>query len=209
MARSETLKDEDAPYRPQPTAAAEEADNEMDLMMGKAREFKEEESRSDEDVRAAQALAGSLNWLATRTRADIAAAVSRMSSMASLAPTAAMTLGKRILRYLIATADVGLVMNGPNEDEEEEEEKLRIYCGASFAPNGASSYTGIAVLWRGSLLLWRAVRQSMVAQSTAEAELQAMAAGLQLGQALQEEMMELLGRQVKLHLFGDNQAAIA
>ena len=40
-------------------------------------------------------------------------------------------------------------------------------------------------------MLWRAVKQSMVAQSTAESELLAMASGLQVAQAIQEVVSEL------------------
>ena len=46
-------------------------------------------------------------------------------------------------------------------------------------------------MWLGSPLLWRAVKQQMVSQSTAEAELQAMAAGLQLTMAVREILGEL------------------
>ena len=43
----------------------------------------------------------------------------------------------------------------------------------------------------GSPLLWNAVKQHMISQSIAEAELQAMAAGLQLTMAVREHIEEL------------------
>ena len=63
-------------------------------------------------------------------------------------------------------------------------------------------------MWQGSPLLWRAVKQPMVSQSTAEAELQAMASGLQLTMAVRE-IFEELGIKVLAVIQGDNQAAIA
>ena len=50
------------------------------------------------DVWKAQKIAGSLNWLSTRTRPDISYGQSRVSSMATTNPKQAILEGKRILR---------------------------------------------------------------------------------------------------------------
>ena len=63
-----------------------------------------------EEVRQAQRLAGGLNWLATRTRPDIAFLVSQLSSAATRCPERALALGKRCLRYLTGTRDHGVVL---------------------------------------------------------------------------------------------------
>ena len=52
-----------------------------------------------EDVLRAQKMAGSLIWLRTRTRPDISHAQSRISSMATKAPTRAVLEALRVLRY--------------------------------------------------------------------------------------------------------------
>ena len=78
---------------------------------------------------------GGLNWLATRTRPDIAFTVSQLSSAVARAPQRALALGKRVLRYLagarthglelrLATAsksgDVGAVLEGVGDASHEE-----------------------------------------------------------------------------------------
>ena len=53
-------------------------------------------------------MAGGLNWLATRTRPDIAFTVSQLASAAARAPQRALALGKRVLRYLAGARTHGL-----------------------------------------------------------------------------------------------------
>mgnify|MGYP007045155660 CR=1 FL=1 len=65
------------------------------------------------EVRKAQKLAGGLNWLATRTRPDIAFVVSQISSAATRAPQRALALGKKCLRYLAGTKDHGMDLTNP------------------------------------------------------------------------------------------------
>ena len=87
-----------------------EDQEELDVLWGAPGDFEHEVDPPMAQIREAQSLAGALNWLATRTRGDIAFGVRRMSSMSTLAPQRALALGKKILRYLIATPDVGLRM---------------------------------------------------------------------------------------------------
>ena len=61
------------------------------------------------DAHQAQKLAGSLIWLSTRTRPDIAYAQSRISSLATKNPILALEEGKRVLIYLFGTETIGLV----------------------------------------------------------------------------------------------------
>ena len=63
-------------------------------------------------------------------------------------------------------------------------------------------------MWCGSPLLWRSTKQSMASQSTTEAELQAMASGLQLTMAAREIMDKMFMKPVA-RILGDSQAAIA
>ena len=92
---SERLKDE---TRYIPKASASEDQEELDVLWGAPGDFEHEVNPPTAQIREAQSLAGALNWLATRTRGDIAFGVSRMSSMSTLAPQRAIELGKKILR---------------------------------------------------------------------------------------------------------------
>ena len=71
----------------------------------------EDEEPSADDVHTAQRLAGGLNWLATRTRPDVAFIVSQLSSAATKQPKRAIALGKRTLRYLAGTRDRGIMLD--------------------------------------------------------------------------------------------------
>ena len=62
------------------------------------------------DARMAQPMAGGLNWLATRTRPDLAFYVIQIASAATRAPLRALALGKRCLRYLAGARDHGLAL---------------------------------------------------------------------------------------------------
>ena len=70
--------------------------------------IEDEEEPPLAEVRLAQRMAGGLNWLATRTRPDIAFTVSQLASAARRAPQRALALGKRVLRYLAGARTHGL-----------------------------------------------------------------------------------------------------
>eukprot|EP00959_Pyramimonas_sp_CCMP1952_P157034 3283951-Pyramimonas_sp.AAC.1 len=53
-------------------------------------------------------MAGGLLWLASRTRPDIAYAVSRVASIATTRPLTSLCFGKKVLRYLSSTRRMGL-----------------------------------------------------------------------------------------------------
>ena len=64
-----------------------------------------EEEPGPEEVRNAPRLAGGLNWLATRTRPDIAFYMSQLASAATRNPDRAISLGQKCLRYLAGASD--------------------------------------------------------------------------------------------------------
>ena len=67
-------------------------------------------------LRDAQALAGGLLWLATRTRPDLAFGVSAMSRLMSKNPQKALEVGRALLGYLKATpGDLHYFKNVPND----------------------------------------------------------------------------------------------
>ena len=63
------------------------------------------------------------------------------------------------------------------------EKELQVYTDASFAPDGGESHGCVVVKLGASLLAWKSSRQSMVALSTAEAELMEVVEGFALGEA--------------------------
>ena len=67
-----------------------------------------EEDIDGSGVWKAQKLAGSLIWLSTRTRPDIAYAQSRISTMVTTNPKQTLMESKRLLRDLKGTQDVGI-----------------------------------------------------------------------------------------------------
>merc|ERR1711867_121277 len=98
----------------------------------------EEDEQDPEDVHRAQKIAGSLIWLSTRTRPDITYAQSRISSMMTKAPKAAVREAMSVLRYLKGTKDVGLVFKPcPNFGE------VIAYTDANFSVK--RSQTGAAL----------------------------------------------------------------
>ena len=87
---------------------------------------------------------------------------------------------------------------------------LDAYTDASFAPGGDRSRTGVALALNGYIIHWTSNKQSIVAVSSCEAELNASVTGLKLAiemHALIAELTPTAGRP-QLRMFGDNQAAL-
>ena len=92
------------------------------------------------DVRLAQRMGGGLIWVSSRTRPDVAYAVSRISSAAAKRPLWALRLGKQTLRYLAATRDFGLWYRSLGGG-------IGGFAGASFGVE--VSQTGVTIYWKG------------------------------------------------------------
>ena len=115
-------------------------------------------------VKQAQRIAGELLWLVTRTRPDIGYATAHVCGAALKSPTAALRLGKMVMRYLAATPTWGLTYNGVGEPVE-------AYSDASFAPQGDRSFGCVTTTTYGGFAAWRMTKQPTVVLSAAEAEL--------------------------------------
>ena len=121
-------------------------------------------------VAEAQRLTGEVMWLAHKTRPDVAFTSSLMASITLRAPSRCIAIGHKVLRYLQATKNLRMAIQSDGGD-------LVLYPDAAFAPNSGRSHTGWTVYWAGTPVSWRSGRQSTIALSTAESELQAILDG--------------------------------
>ena len=130
---------------------------------------------------------GCLNWIALRTRPDIAWATSRAASLITHDPDLCFTRVKHICQYLHHTLGYALrYVPIPPQSKQ----KLWVLGDASFAPTGEKSQQGIVVYHGitstqrqgGNLVQWRSSRQDLIAKSTCEAELIATSEALQQGE---------------------------
>lgn len=113
---------------------------------------------------------GSLMYLLQATRPDIAYAVSLLSRFNNSYNKSHWSAVKNLLRYVKGTSQLGLTFtkNGATE--------VFGYCDASYASDkdDYKSVTGYVFLMQGSAISWRSKKQSTVAKSSTEAELQSL-----------------------------------
>ena len=126
-------------------------------------------SASLEDVcnqKEYQAVVGSLLYLSTRTRPDIAFAVGSAACFCANPSQEHWTVVKRILRYLKGTVSLGLIYkrNGSTE--------CTGYADADWAGDipDRKSTSGYLFLLGGAAITWKSNKRTCVALSTAEAE---------------------------------------
>lgn len=110
-------------------------------------------------------LVGSLLYLVTCTRPDIAHALSVASRTSKPTHTHWNRL-KRILRYLKGTPQMGILFRW------EKSPRLKGFCDADYAndPETRRSTTGFCIMYGSTPIAWRCQRQPVVSLSTTEAE---------------------------------------
>merc|ERR1711884_692914 len=91
--------------------------------------------------------AGSFNWLATRTRPDLAYYVSLLASSASRQAAWSQGLAHKVLRYLAGTAEAALTMSAQGDEDD-----MRVYTDAGFAGPDTKSQNGLVISWGGSII---------------------------------------------------------
>ena len=134
-----------------------------------------------------QSAVGSLLYLSTGTRPDIAFAVSSVAKFSSK-PTKQHWIGvKRILRYLKGTSGLGLLCTRSNGD------KLVGYLDSDWASDleDRRSTSGYLFKLSGAPISWRSKKQTSVALSTAEAEYVALSSATQEAMWLRRLVAEL------------------
>ena len=158
------------------------------------------------DPKEYQSMVGSLLYLAIATRPDISFAVGVASKFNSCPNESHLAAVKRIMRYLKETLDLGILYSAS------EELHCVGYSDADWANDidNRHSTTGNIFIMNGGPICWLSQKQSIVAQSTAEAEYVALWSAAKQAVWLCRLLNELgLYIDEPLTIFEDNQAAIA
>ena len=152
-----------------------------------------------------QAVVGSLLYLSTKTRPDIAYAVSRVTRFCAKPTVEHWTAVKRILRYLKGTSNLGLLYR------EDTPAEITGYSDADWAGDvgDRKSTSGYVFLLGGAAISWKSSKQTCVALSTAEAEYVALSAAAQEAVWLQQLTSDLLKKSIReITILEDNQSTI-
>ena len=152
-----------------------------------------------------QAVIGSLLYLSTKTRPDIAYAVSSVARFCAKPTKQHWTAVKRILRYLKGTSNFGLIYR------EDTPRGITGYADADWAGDvgDRKSTSGYVFLMGSAAISWKSSKQTCVALSTAEAEYVALSAAAQEAIWLQQLTSELLNDNIQeMTIFEDNQSTI-
>ena len=179
-------------------------------------ESNEVETASLPKVREAQKITGELLWLSGKTRPDISWAVMKMAQNAVKKPRWTIALGGAVLAYLRHTVNFGLHYTKEVPEDKAPDLKrsrprhsgtLEVLVDASFSPGDGHSISGTIILLAGCPVQWESKKQTLMALSTAEAELTAIVEGLQTGRSVRA-LVSLLLDGVDLEIYNDNRAAV-
>lgn len=129
-----------------------------------------------DQARYAEAI-GSLLWVSTMTRPDIAFATSFLARFIARPARDHWGAVKRVLRYLRGTIDHGITLEGRPDHSNQ----ITTFCDSDWAGcrETRASTTGFIIKYGGSPISWRSQRQKCVATSSCEAEFIAGSAATQ------------------------------
>jgi hypothetical protein len=146
---------------------------------------------------------GSLLYLATCTRPDIAQSVGVLSKFMAGPTSAHWTAALGVLRYVSTTSGYGITYGGDSIS-------IVGYCDADYAGDidMRRSTTGYLFMMGGGAISWSSKRQATVAASTVEAEYMAAAATVKEGLWVRSLAMELGLDDAAIKIYADNQGAI-
>ena len=147
-------------------------------------------------------LVGVLLWVSLRIRPDISWAVARITRLASSDESRARVCVKHVAQYLKWTLHFALFYE-PVTDR-----KWHCYTDASWSPEGDYSHQAVAIYYDTNLVAWQSQRQSLVALSSAEAELIASVWGNRLALSLYGQLMEMILDKPTYITYCDNAAVV-
>ena len=148
---------------------------------------------------------GSLNYLCTWTRPDLAYAMSIHGQRLHNTSRGQLKSLIKTLYYVIGTADCKITLGNIKQ------QKLIGYTDADwgFDFNDRKSRSGVMILYHGSPIVWKSRKQSVVARSTAEAEYIAGSVGAREMQWIRQ-LLIFSGEEVTnpSRIYIDNQAVV-
>ena len=167
---------------------------------------------TEDQIKLYQSLVGCINYLATQTRCDIAFTTSALSRFLVNPAPAHIKSAKRVLQYLKGTMAYGITLGGPEYSPNNLD--IRLYTDSDYAGDHHTyrSTSGYVSFLAGGPISWQSKRQSVVAQSSTEAEYIAMSELAKEGAWLR---YLLVGLQYKgqdldpMTLYSDNQGALS
>ncbi|CAI7733321.1 unnamed protein product [Closterium sp. NIES-53] len=178
----------------------------------------DEEAVGESDRKLFHSMVGALNYAANHTRPDIAFATSRIDSVVSRPSHEQLEAAKRLVRYVSATASVGLEYNAVRQRQQrgaadlgKGEMLLTCYTDASFNSVKAdgTSIGGYLCLFGGGAVSWRNKKQNEVGLSSCETEYMALHHGVKEVVWLRRLLEEIGVCQRELTMmFCDNESAV-
>lgn len=151
-----------------------------------------------------QRMIGSLMYLVTGTRPDIAYAIAHLSQFSSDPAVTHMAAVKRLLRYLQGTKTYKLFYNFGDEIV------LNGFCDASYGNclDTRRSFSGYLFQLGNSTISWRSRKQRSVAHSSCEAEYMALSLAVKQYIWLRSGLRQLSSASVPMSLSTDSNAAV-
>src|SRR5271168_5110705 len=174
-------------------------------MDSKAKIEPNKEQANKETISLFQGIIGSLLYITLRTRPDIAFSVIKLVRFATNPSNYHMTLIKRVLQYLKATKNYGIIYTNNSTNFISE------YCDADYAGDNslAKSILGYIFILTSGPISWKSKLQSVVAQSTTEAEFITINSVAKKAVFIKQLITELdVYNQVKFPLYTDNNSAL-
>eukprot|EP00438_Fugacium_kawagutii_P036614 Skav217824 [mRNA] locus=scaffold889:271892:280114:- [translate_table: standard] len=176
------------------------------------------------DVRRAQAMAGSLLWLSTRSRPELSFGVATMCRLSTRNPKRSLEIGQALMEFVHGNPG-GLhyaqgVANGTWGARQHLKmarsvHSLEIYADIAYAAGSKHrSVQGFVAYHGGAPIAWQCNQQPFATHSTAESELVAQCEALMIGKSLEALLSTIWkhdrqGEGFTNVLYCDNQAAIS
>ena len=156
-----------------------------------------------QQVKHAQAIAGALLWLSTRTRPDLSVGFATVCRLATRKPGRAIEIGTLLMEYVKGNPGGLFYPNGVPGNVWGEREQLKIAhhprlleVMADIAFGTGTKYRsiqGIATFLGGCVISWNTTVQPFVTYSTAESELVAYCDALNVGRSAEAMLCSMLG----------------